>query len=84
MPIAMPSLCGGTIRYRIVMQVTGITPAGMACRIRKKITLFRSPAMPHSAENAEKPSSEIRYSRRRPNRSPSQALVGTITPRHSV
>src|SRR5882762_989780 len=46
--------------------------------------LFRSPAIPHSAEKAENISSEITYRRLRPIRSPNQALVGTTTPRHSV
>src|SRR5882757_9623048 len=41
-------------------------------------------AIPHSAENAENISIEITYSRRRPIRSPSQALAGTTTPRQSV
>src|SRR5882757_9423845 len=41
-------------------------------------------AIPHSAENAENISIEITYNRRRPIRSPSQALAGTTTPRQSV
>src|SRR5882757_10213789 len=84
MPIAAPSFSLGTIRYRIVKQVTGSTPPGMACKIRKKIMLFRSPAIPHSAENAENEISAITYNRFRPTRSPNQALVGTITPKHNV
>src|SRR5882757_807821 len=46
--------------------------------------LFSPVAIPHSAENAENATIEITYNRRRPIRSPSQALAGTTTPRHSV
>src|SRR5882757_754915 len=84
MPIATPSFLGGTSLYRMVRQVTGMTPPGIACRIRYTIIMFRLSAVPQSAEKNENPSSEIRYSRRRPSRSPSHALVGTTMPRHRV
>ena len=38
MPMAAPSFSLGTMRKRMVMQVTGRTPPGIACRIRNAIS----------------------------------------------
>jgi hypothetical protein len=50
MPIALPIFSRGTIAYSMDMQTTGRIPPGIACRIRKKIKLFRFQANPHSAD----------------------------------
>jgi hypothetical protein len=80
-PIAVPILCRGTIRYTIVSVTAGSSPPGIAWITRKAIKLLRLDANPHSAEPRAKPASAIMYTRSRPNRSPSHALAGTTTPR---
>src|SRR5215217_576646 len=80
-PMAVPILCRGTIRYTIVSVTTGSNPPGIAWITRKAIKLLRPHASPQSAEARAKPPSAIMYTRSSPNRSPNQALAGTITPR---
>jgi hypothetical protein len=67
----------------MVSVITGRIPPGMACRIRKATSLLRSQASPHIAEVIPNASTDQAYTRCRPNRSPSQPLTGTITPRAS-
>ncbi len=49
---------GGTIWYSIVSVMTGSTPPGIACRMRKAINESRFQARPHRAEPAAKPSTD--------------------------
>jgi hypothetical protein len=43
------------MRRSITMQVTGMTPPGMACRIRKTTSVLSPPARPHRMEATVKP-----------------------------
>ena len=84
MPIALPMLSRGTIRYTRGSVTTGSTPPGMAWMIRKTISLSRFQARPHSADAMQNSTRQAMYALVSPTRSPTQALSGTITPRASV
>src|SRR3954452_20497190 len=63
-----------------MVQVTGIMPPGMACRIRKTTISVMPVEIPHSAEKTVNSAIDQTYSFFWPIRLPSHALTGTTAP----